>query len=83
MGDAAHAMAPFQGSGAVQSIEDAYILATVLGHKPTTIELVSRALVIYDKLRRPFSSDVALRSMRNVQLCAFYELSDTITNNWE
>ncbi|KAG1732596.1 hypothetical protein EDB19DRAFT_2003626 [Suillus lakei] len=67
MGDAAHAMAPFQGSGAGQSIE---------------------ALVIYDKLRRPFSSNVALRSMRGGQLCAFqeevplHELGDMILE-WE
>ncbi|KAG1720677.1 salicylate hydroxylase [Suillus lakei] len=89
MGDAAHAMAPFQGSGAGQSIEDAYLLATVLGHKATTLETVHRALVIYDKLRRPFSSNVALRSMRGGQLCAFqeevplHELGDMITKNWE
>ncbi|KAG1753444.1 hypothetical protein EDB19DRAFT_2035323 [Suillus lakei] len=89
MGDAAHAMAPFQGSGAGQSIEDAYLLATVLGHEATTLETVPRALVIYDKLRRPFSSDAAMRSMRGGQLCAFqeevplHELGDVITKNWE
>jgi salicylate hydroxylase len=89
MGDAAHAMVPFQGSGAGQSIEDAYLLMTVLGHKSTTLETVPRALAIYDKLRRPFSSEVARRSMRSGQLCAFqedvplHELGDTITKNWE
>lgn len=89
MGDAAHAMAPFQGSGAGQSIEDAYLLMTVLGHKSTTLETIPRALAIYDKLRRPFSSEVAQRSMRSGQLCAFqedvplHELGDTITKNWE
>lgn len=89
MGDAAHAMTPFQGSGAGQSIEDAYLLMTVLGHKSTTLETVPRALAIYDKLRRPFSSEVARRSMRSGQLCAFqedvplHELGDTITKNWE
>ncbi|KAG1799861.1 uncharacterized protein HD556DRAFT_1439521 [Suillus plorans] len=66
MGDAAHAMTPFQGSGAGQGIEGAYLLMTVL-------ETVPRALAIYDKLRRPFSSEVALRSMRGGQLCAFQE----------
>jgi salicylate hydroxylase len=85
MGDAAHAMVPFQGSGAGQSIEDAYLLMTVLGHKSTTLETVPRALAIYDKLRRPFSSEVARRSMRSGQLCTFqedvplHELGDTIT----
>ncbi|KAG2031056.1 FAD/NAD(P)-binding domain-containing protein [Suillus americanus] len=89
MGDAAHAMSPFQGSGAGQSIEDAYLLMTVLGHKSTTLEMVPRAFAIYDRLRRPFSSEVARRSMRSGQLCTFqedvplHELGDTITKNWE
>ncbi|KAG1886734.1 hypothetical protein F4604DRAFT_1284843 [Suillus subluteus] len=89
LGDAAHAMLPFQGAGAGMSIEDAYLLATVLGHKATTLDTVPRALAIYDKLRRPFSSDVALRSRFNGQLCAFqtnvplHELGKTITKNWE
>ncbi|KAG1878042.1 FAD/NAD(P)-binding domain-containing protein [Suillus subalutaceus] len=89
IGDAAHAMSPFQGSGAGQSIEDAYLLMTVLGHKSTTLETVPRALAIYDRLRRPFSSEVARRSMRSGQLCAsqedvpLHELGDTITKNWE
>ncbi|KAG1880129.1 hypothetical protein F4604DRAFT_1996257 [Suillus subluteus] len=54
-----------QGSGAGQSIEDAYLLMTVLGHKSTTLETVPMVIAIYDKLRRPFSSEVALRSMRS------------------
>lgn len=89
LGDAAHAMLPFQGAGASQSIEDAYLLATVLGHKATTLDTVPRALAIYDKLRRPFSSDVALRSRFNGQLFAFqtdvplHELGKTVTKNWE
>ncbi|KAG2078265.1 salicylate hydroxylase [Suillus decipiens] len=89
MGDAAHAMVPCQGSGAGQSIEDAYLLMTVLGHKSTTLEMVPRALAIYDKLRRPFSSEVAQRSMRTGQLCTFQgdvplnKLGDAITKSWE
>ncbi|KAG0699388.1 hypothetical protein DFH29DRAFT_48317 [Suillus ampliporus] len=89
IGDAAHAMMPFQGSGAGQSIEDAYFLATVLGHKSTTLETVPRALAIYNKLRRPFSADVAMRSRLCGQLYAFqtdvplHKLGDAITKNWE
>ncbi|KAG0706587.1 hypothetical protein DFH29DRAFT_133362 [Suillus ampliporus] len=89
MGDAAHAMLPFQGSGAGQSVEDAYFLATVLGHKSTTLETVPRALAIYDKLRRPFSADVAVRSRLSGQLLTsqtdvpLHKLGDTITKNWE
>ncbi|KAG2159502.1 FAD/NAD(P)-binding domain-containing protein [Suillus bovinus] len=89
LGDAAHAMLPFQGAGAGLSIEDAYLLATVLGHKATTLDTVPRALAIYDKLRRPFTSDVALRSRLNGQICAFqtnvplHKVGKTITKNWE
>ncbi|OJA17894.1 hypothetical protein AZE42_08682 [Rhizopogon vesiculosus] len=89
LGDAAHAMLPFQGSGAGQSIEDAYLLATVLGHKATTLETVPRALAIYDKLRRPFFSDVALRARLTGQHCTFqadvplHELGDAMSKNWE
>ncbi|KAF9225008.1 FAD/NAD(P)-binding domain-containing protein [Gyrodon lividus] len=89
LGDAAHAMMPFQGSGAGQSIEDAYFLATVLGHPSTSLATVPRALAVYDKIRRPFSSDVALRSKLGGQLCALQagvpltELGETLTKNWE
>ncbi|KAG2128278.1 FAD/NAD(P)-binding domain-containing protein [Suillus clintonianus] len=89
LGDAAHGMLPFQGAGAGLSIEDAYLLATVLGHKSTTLAMVPRALAIYDKLRRPFSSDVAMRSRLCGQLYTFqkavplHEFGNTITKNSE
>ncbi len=52
MGDAAHAMTPWQGSGAGQAIEDAMILETVLAavKTPRDLEAAFRA---YDKVRRP------------------------------
>ncbi|KAF9233819.1 FAD/NAD(P)-binding domain-containing protein [Melanogaster broomeanus] len=86
LGDAAHAMMPFQGSGAAK---DAYFLATVLGHPSTTLKTVPRALAVYDKLRRPFSSDVALRAKVNGEISAFQvdvplaEMSEMVTKNWE
>ncbi|KAH0831346.1 hypothetical protein J3R83DRAFT_14007 [Lanmaoa asiatica] len=90
IGDAAHAMLPFQGSGAGQSIEDAYLLATALGHPSTKLETIPHALAVYDKLRRPFSSDVALRARMNGQLSAWQagdipltKLGKTMTKNWE
>ncbi|KAH7905241.1 FAD/NAD(P)-binding domain-containing protein, partial [Hygrophoropsis aurantiaca] len=89
LGDAAHSMTPFQGSGAGQSIEDAYILATVLGHKSTTLANVPYALNVYDKIRRPFSISVAQASKYNGQLFAFQEdvglneLGDAVTKSWE
>ncbi|KAF8843489.1 FAD/NAD(P)-binding domain-containing protein [Paxillus ammoniavirescens] len=89
LGDAAHAMMPFQGSGAGQSVEDAYFLATVLGHPSTTLETVPRALAVYDKIRRPFSSQVALWSKHNGELSMLQtdvpstELGKMMIENWE
>ncbi|KAJ7595705.1 hypothetical protein C8J56DRAFT_387258 [Mycena floridula] len=62
LGDSGHGMTAFQGSGAGQAIEDAYVLAELLGHRQTTINTVSQALRIYDEIRRPFSTDIARRS---------------------
>ncbi|KJA23632.1 hypothetical protein HYPSUDRAFT_215178 [Hypholoma sublateritium FD-334 SS-4] len=67
LGDAAHAMLPHQGSGAGQAIEDAYILGLLLGHPSTTRATLSRALQIYDDIRRPFSQRVQERSRLNGQ----------------
>ncbi|KAJ7289283.1 hypothetical protein C8J57DRAFT_428970 [Mycena rebaudengoi] len=62
IGDAAHAMAPHQGSGAGQAIEDAYILATALGHRSTTRETLPRALRVFDEVRRPAATAVMEKS---------------------
>ncbi|KAF7770266.1 hypothetical protein Agabi119p4_6240 [Agaricus bisporus var. burnettii] len=69
MGDAAHAMHPTQGSGAGQSIEDAYVLATVLGHPSTdgSCASIQRALKIFDIVRRPRALDVSEGSRLNGQ----------------
>ncbi|KAE9402060.1 FAD/NAD(P)-binding domain-containing protein [Gymnopus androsaceus JB14] len=64
LGDAAHAMTPHQGSGAGQAVEDAYILATVLG-QISSREDIQRALSVYDAVRRPFALEVMERSRRN------------------
>ncbi|KAF7292565.1 hypothetical protein MIND_01153800 [Mycena indigotica] len=58
IGDAAHAMTPHQGSGAGQAVEDAYILARILGHPSTTVEKLPRALRIFDQVRRPAAQHV-------------------------
>ncbi|KII84074.1 hypothetical protein PLICRDRAFT_46407 [Plicaturopsis crispa FD-325 SS-3] len=71
IGDAAHAMTPNQGSGAGQAIEDAYILATVLGNPLTSIDAIPEALTIYDTIRRPFAQDIAERSFSNGLLFSF------------
>jgi salicylate hydroxylase len=62
LGDAAHAMEPHQGTGAGQAIEDAYLLATLLGQRAITMSSISRALRAYDAIRRPFVNDIARRN---------------------
>ncbi|KAF8072155.1 hypothetical protein FPV67DRAFT_1748853 [Lyophyllum atratum] len=97
MGDAAHAMSPQQASGAGQAIEDAFILATLLGHHLTTLESVPSALAIYDQIRRPVAMEVAQRSLINGRLFGLQlpgvpldndperlpELGDAIKENWK
>ncbi|OTB07684.1 hypothetical protein M426DRAFT_53190 [Hypoxylon sp. CI-4A] len=53
-GDAAHAALPFAGNGAAQALEDAAVLDSLFDHvaKPEDVE---RALVAYDRVRRPRS----------------------------
>ncbi|KAJ8496542.1 hypothetical protein ONZ45_g12408 [Pleurotus djamor] len=68
LGDAAHAMSPQQASGAGQAIEDAYVLCSLLGHQLTTVKTISRALQIYDEIRRPIAMEVAERSLINGRL---------------
>ena len=52
VGDAAHAIPPFAAQGAVSSIEDAQVLATLLSCTPSKDE-IKDALTLYDKLRVP------------------------------
>lgn len=67
IGDAAHAMHPTQGSGAGQAIEDAFILATVLGNPKTdrSVASIQRALKVFDLVRRPRAHEVQERSRMN------------------
>ncbi|KAF9261124.1 salicylate hydroxylase [Marasmius fiardii PR-910] len=65
LGDAAHASTPHQGTGAGQAIEDAYVLAELLGHPSTTRETIPRALRIYDSIRRPWTQKVAEKARVN------------------
>ncbi|KZV87798.1 FAD/NAD(P)-binding domain-containing protein [Exidia glandulosa HHB12029] len=51
-GDAAHAMTPYNGSGANQAIEDAFVLGRMLAHPLCTRETVHHALKAYDSVRR-------------------------------
>lgn len=69
----AHAMAPFQGSGAGQAVEDAYILGSLLGHPLVTLETVPAALKIYEQIRLPHANEVQRRSLRAAWLISFQD----------
>jgi salicylate hydroxylase len=64
LGDAAHPMLPHLGQGVNQALEDAVALATLLGacFDPAG---VSRALALYEQLRRERTARVQLGSRRN------------------
>lgn len=49
LGDAAHAMVPFRAQGAVQAIEDAWVLGECLRHHPRQLQM--KALARYEQLR--------------------------------
>ncbi|KAI9371155.1 hypothetical protein BJX61DRAFT_543952 [Aspergillus egyptiacus] len=69
LGDAAHASTPHQGAGAGQAIEDAHVLAELLGDdrvsEPAHVVAAFRA---YDAVRRPRSQRVVSSSAENAQL---------------
>ena len=67
VGDAAHAMSPFQASGATQSLEDALVLSTVLGAATGPHE-VPAAIMAYDAVRRPRSQAVAASSLKTAEI---------------
>ncbi|KZV77668.1 salicylate hydroxylase [Peniophora sp. CONT] len=56
LGDAAHAMTPFQGAGAGQAMEDAWALSTLLAHPRVTRDTVQQALRVYSDVRRPIAT---------------------------
>ncbi|EIM91866.1 FAD/NAD-P-binding domain-containing protein [Stereum hirsutum FP-91666 SS1] len=73
LGDAAHAMTPFQGAGAAQAIEDAYVLSNLLSHPGVTRDNAPRALKVYSQIRLPFAYDVLERSRRGGLQYAFHD----------
>ncbi|KAE8151910.1 hypothetical protein BDV25DRAFT_138390 [Aspergillus avenaceus] len=69
LGDAAHASTPHQGAGAGQAIEDAHVLAELLGDSNVTEpEHVVAAFKAYDDVRRPRSQRVVTSSKENAYL---------------
>nr|GAT52620.1 salicylate hydroxylase [Mycena chlorophos] len=78
LGDAAHAMAPYQITGAASAIEDAYTLAALLGHATNSVPLNSapaeraaRALSVYDQIRRPVVEIAARRAKLHGRFVSF------------
>ena len=66
-------MTPFQGSGAGQAIEDAYILAALLAHPSTTLSTLPTALKVYESIRLPFANRVQKASRNNGLLTSFQD----------
>jgi salicylate hydroxylase len=64
LGDAAHPMLPHLGQGVNQALEDAVVLATLLGASPHSAD-VPHALTTYEGLRRDRTARVQLGSRRN------------------
>jgi salicylate hydroxylase len=64
LGDAAHPMLPHLGQGVNQALEDAVVLATLLGASPNSAD-VPHALTTYEGLRRDRTARVQLGSRRN------------------
>ncbi|KAJ7595686.1 hypothetical protein C8J56DRAFT_1042772 [Mycena floridula] len=90
LGDAAHAMHSTQGAGGGQGIEDAYLLAALLGHLRATKANIPQILEIYDSIRRPFAADIARRSAQNGEFFAGRvtpeqerELGNLMTEGWK
>ncbi|EIN11914.1 FAD/NAD(P)-binding domain-containing protein [Punctularia strigosozonata HHB-11173 SS5] len=71
LGDAAHAMLPHQGAGAGQAIDDAYLLASILGNRSTTISTLPAALQAYQTIRLPMANHVLEQSRVSGMMYAF------------
>ncbi|KAK7005713.1 RNA helicase [Favolaschia claudopus] len=69
VGDAAHGMSPHLGSGAGQAIEDALVLASVLGATP--INSVDKALEAYQRTRLPVANGVLQASFESGKMFEF------------
>jgi len=62
VGDAAHAITPYQGAGAGLAVEDAYILANLLSSRQCTKPTVSKVSEIYNTIRCEPVNDILERA---------------------
>jgi salicylate hydroxylase len=63
LGDSAHASTPFNGNGAAQAIEDAYVLGELLSLPECDKETLPRFLQAYEDVRRPRATAQQLHSL--------------------
>jgi salicylate hydroxylase len=71
IGDAAHAMLPHQGAGAGQGLEDAWLLARLLGDPQAVQTAPEELLKTYDAIRRPRACRVQRTSWEAGELYEF------------
>ncbi|KAK7057605.1 FAD/NAD-P-binding domain-containing protein [Favolaschia claudopus] len=72
LGDA-HAMTNFQGAGAGQAIEDAYILYTILAHPNVNRDNITKAFEVYSEVRVPMSRHVLESSRQTGIDCGLHD----------
>ena len=75
-------MAPHQGSGAGQAVEDAWILASILSHPLTTKETLPEALKIYEEIRLPFANEIVRKSAESGRLCEYNEPESSVIQDF-
>jgi len=91
VGDAAHAMPPHQGAGAGQAIEDAYVLAQILGSPLASRDTLFEALKAYEHVRLPIANHVLEGSRESGQMyefdsslgCDYERLGPAIQQQWD
>lgn len=71
IGDAAHAMLPHQGAGAGQGLEDAWLLAKLLGNPEVLTTDAKTVINVYDAVRRPRACRVQRTSREAGELYEF------------
>jgi salicylate hydroxylase len=89
-GDAAHAMTPWQGSGAATALEDAVILGTLF-EQIRSPDKVEQVLKTYDAVCRPRSQRIAESSRQTGRILSGIadgialdpvKMRDALTDRW-
>ena len=86
LGDAAHATTPHLGAGAGFAIEDVYILSGLLHSlDPKSMSAVdlNKAMKAYDKVRRPRSQELVVRSRKQGMLLDLMMEDGSEVEDWK